>query len=265
MTTAGSRHPLLLAAAAALALAACSAATTADTDPAGTAGPSAGADSSTVTVLAAASLTAPLTTLAEQYERDHPGVTVRLSFGSSTTLAQQISEGAPVDLYASAGEEPLALLPSGVTSDGGRATIARNTVEIATPPDNPGGVDTLRDLGDPDLDVVLCAGTVPCGRAADEVLRTAGVTAHVVSREVDVKATLTKVVLGEADAALVYHSDVVAAGPDVRGVAIPAAENVVLTYPLLWFSSDPDVVGFADLVAGPTGTAALESAGFLAP
>ncbi|WP_299445875.1 molybdate ABC transporter substrate-binding protein [uncultured Phycicoccus sp.] len=262
MTPAALR-PLLLAAAAALTLGACSAATTADTTQAGD-DPTAGG-SGTVTVLAAASLTAPLTALAEQYERDHPGVTVRLSFGSSTTLAQQISEGAPADLYASAGEAPLSLLPPDAAGDGGRATIARNTVEIATPPDNPGAVADLRDLGDPDLDVVLCAATVPCGKAADDVLRTAGVTAHVVSREVDVKATLTKVVLGEADAALVYHSDVVAAGGDVRGVEIPAADNVFLTYPLLWFSDDPDVVGFADLVAGPTGTAALEAAGFLAP
>ncbi len=244
----------------ALDLAACSAPTTGET----AAGGSAPADG-TVTVLAAASLTEPLTALAARYEQDHPGVDVRLSFGSSTTLAQQIAEGAPADVYASAGESALEQLPPNAAQDGGQATIARNTVEIATPPDDPGGVGSLADLANPDLDVVLCAATVPCGTAADQVLRKAGVTAHVVSREVDVKATLTKVTLGEADAAMVYHSDVVSAGSGVRGVEVPEADNVVLTYPLLWFSTRPAVVAFAEYVAGPDGTAALEKAGFLAP
>ncbi len=263
MRTRPARTATVAVAAAALALAACSPATTADTTAAGG---SAGADDTgTVTVLAAASLTEPLTALAARYEQGHPGVDVRLSFGSSTTLAQQIAEGAPADVYASAGEAALQLLPADAASVGGRAVIARNTMEIATPPDDPGRVGALTDLARTDLDVVLCAATVPCGRAADEVLRRAGVTAHVVSREVDVKATLTKVVLGEADAALVYHSDVVGAGPAVRGVAVPAGDEVVLDYPLLWFSERPDVVGFARFVAGPEGTAALERAGFLAP
>ena len=246
-----------------LVLAGCSPATTADTRPPGA--PEPAGEPGTVTVLAAASLTEPLTALADRYERDHPGVTVRLSFGSSTTLAQQIAEGAPADVYASAGEAALDLLPPDAARDGGRATIARNTMEIATPPDDPGSVTDLADLADPDLDVVLCAASVPCGRAADEVLATAGVTAHVVSREVDVRATLTKVALGEADAAIVYHSDVVGAGPSVRGVPIPRADEVTLDYPLLWFSTDPDVEGFARYVAGPEGTAALTAAGFLAP
>lgn len=255
-----------LVAVGALALAGCSAATTADTTaPSPGASPDRAGGSGTVTVLAAASLTEPLTALAERYEQEHPGVEVRISFGSSTTLAQQIAEGAPVDLYASAGEAALDLLPADVAAGGGRAVIARNTVEIATPPDDPGGVSSLQDLADPDLDVVLCAATVPCGTAADRVLAAAGVTAHVVSREVDVRATLTKVTLGEADAAMVYHSDVVGAGDSVRGIEVPEADNVVLSYPLLWFSGDADVVGFAGLVSGPEGTAALEQAGFLAP
>ncbi|GGL33846.1 molybdate ABC transporter substrate-binding protein [Phycicoccus endophyticus] len=252
----------LLPALAVVALAACSPATSEDTGASGTGSAGSGG---TVTVLAAASLTEPLTALAEAYEQDHDGVRVALSFGSSTTLAQQIAEGAPVDVYASAGESALDLLPADAAQDGGRATIARNTVEIATPPDNPGGVAGLQDLADRDLDVVLCAETVPCGKAADEVLERAGISPHVVSREVDVKATLTKVTLGEADAAMVYHSDVVSAGSDVTGVEIPDADNVTLTYPLLWFSTDPDVVGFAQYVTGDAGRAALEKAGFLAP
>lgn len=251
-----------LAGLATVVVASCSPATTADTSASDAAQAGSGG---TVTVLAAASLTEPLTALAARYEQDHPGVGVRLSFGSSTTLARQIAEGAPVDVFASAGTAALDLLPADADADGGRATIARNTVEIATPPDDPGNVTGLADLADPDVAVVLCASTVPCGRAADEVLANAGVTAHVVSREVDVKATLTKVTLGEADAAMVYHSDVVTAGDAVRGVAVPAADNVTLTYPLVWFDARPDVVGFAEYVAGPEGTAALERAGFLAP
>lgn len=219
----------------------------------------------TVTVLAAASLTEPLTALARQYERSHGGVKVALSFGSSTTLAQQVAEGAPADVVAFAGTPALGLLPKDATDQGGRATIARNTMEIATPPDNPGSVRGLADLAKPNLDVVLCAATVPCGKAADTVLSRAGVTPHVVSREVDVKATLAKVRLGEADAAMVYHSDVVSAGDGVKGVVIPKAQNATLDYPLVWLNTKPDTTGFASLVRGPEGRAALTIAGFLTP
>jgi molybdate transport system substrate-binding protein len=218
-----------------------------------------------VLVLAAASLTEPFTALARDYEADHPGVDVALSFGSSTTLAQQVAEGAPADVVAFAGTTALVFLPEDATGQGGRATIARNTMEIATPRDNPGRVATLADLARPDLDVVLCASTVPCGAAADEVLAKAGVAPHVVSREVDVKATLAKVRLGEADAALVYHSDVVSAGDAVRGVAVPAAQNTTLDYPLLWLNRREHTVGFALLVDSGEGVAALTAAGFLAP
>ena len=244
---------------------------------AGCAGPAGGTDSrdraeasgggdGTVTVLAAASLTEPLTVLARAYERDHPGARVALSFGSSTTLARQVAEGAPADVAAVAGPAALASLPPDVTGGGGgRAVIARNTLAIATPPENPGRITALRDLGRRDLDVVLCASSAPCGAAADRVLRAAGVTPHVVSREVDVKATLAKVRLGEADAAVVYRSDVVTAAGQVAAVEIPAAENTTVDYPMLWLNDDPDTVGFARLVTGPAGVAALTAAGFLAP
>jgi molybdate transport system substrate-binding protein len=218
-----------------------------------------------VVVLAAASLTEPFTALARDYEADHPGVDVALSFGSSTTLAQQVAEGAPADVVAFAGTKALAFLPEDADGRGGRTTIARNTMEIVTPPDNPGRVATLADLARQDLDVVLCASTVPCGAAADEVVAKAGVAPHVVSREVDVKATLAKVRLGEADAALVYHSDVVSAGDAVRGVAIPAGQNTTLDYPLLWLNGREHTVGFARLVGSGNGVAALTAAGFLAP
>lgn len=217
----------------------------------------------TVTVLAAASLTKPLTALAKTYEADHPGTTLRLSFGSSTTLAQQIAQGAQADLFVSAGKTALDQL--GDVKPTAQTTVARNTLEIATPDANPGRVAALADLARSDVDVVLCVATAPCGKAADEVLGKAGVTAHVVSREVDVAATLAKVALGEADAAVVYHSDVVSSKGKVLGVEIPAAQNTTLSYPLLRFGSSTAAAGFADFVSGSEGLKVLEDAGFLAP
>lgn len=217
-----------------------------------------------VTVLAAASLTGPFTALAKEFEAAHPGVTVRLSFGSSTTLAQQIAQGADADLYASAGTKALAQLPP-AAAEAPRVDIARNVLAIATPPGNPAEVTGLASLADPDTDVVLCAATVPCGAAADLVLKKAGVDAHVVSREIDVKATLAKVTLGEADAAIVYHSDVATAGERVTGVAIPDAQNTTLTYPLITLGDGEAARALAAFIGGPSGREELTAAGFLVP
>lgn len=216
-----------------------------------------------VTVLAAASLTRTFTDLAESFEQANPGVTIRLSFGSSTTLAQQIAQGAEADLFASAGAAALEQL--GDVEPTATVTIAENTLEIATPTDNPGRVASLADLAKEDVAVVLCAQTVPCGKAADQVLTGAGVEANVVSREVDVSATLAKVKLGEADAAVVYHSDVVSAQGEVAGVEIPAEQNTTLEYPLARFGDDSAATAFAAYLSGPEGLAALQGAGFLAP
>lgn len=219
----------------------------------------------TVTVLAAASLTEPFTALARRYELDHPGVRVRTSFGSSAKLAQQVAQGAPADLVALAGIAAVEQLPQGSRDPSRRTVIARNVLEIATPPDDPAGVSGLADLARPDVAVVLCVETAPCGAAADEVLARAGVAAHVVSREVDVRATLAKIGLGEADAAIVYHSDVVGAGARVRGVVLPPSSNTTLDYPLVRLSEGADAAGFAALVASDEGRRALADAGFLAP
>lgn len=226
-------------------------------------GTGAPAGDAVVTVLAAASVARPLTTLAEAFEQANPGTTVRLGFGASTTLARQVAQGADADLLLSAGTAALEQL--GEVEPVAETTIARNTLEIATPPDDPAGVGSLADLAGEDVAVVLCARTVPCGTAADEVLAAAGVRANVVSREVDVSATLAKVTLGEADAALVYHSDVVSAGGRVRGVQIPAARNTVLIYPLARFGTDAATVAFASYLAGPEALDVLRDAGFLAP
>lgn len=233
----------------------------ASTSPEPTASPTL---SGTVTVLAAASLSTPFTTLARSLEQAHPGVQVKLSFGSSTTLARQVAEGALADVYASAGTDALKELPAESRSRP-TDTIATNTLAIAVPRENPGAVAGLSSLADPSLRVVLCAQSVPCGKAADAVLARAGVEAHVVSREPDVKAALAKVTLGEADAAIVYVSDVTTAGAAVRGVDIPAADNTVLSYPLVRLTSTPAATAFSDLVASPEGVRVLTAAGFTAP
>jgi len=216
-------------------------------------------------VLAAASLTEPLTELAQAYERAHAGVRIRTSFGSSTTLAQQVAQGAPADLVAFAGTSAVGQLPQQDQDPSRSTVVAHNTLEIATPPDNPGVVQALRDLARQNVEVVLCVSTTPCGKAADALFTGAGIIPHVVSREGDVKATLAKVRLGEVDAAIVYHSDVVSANGAVRGVAITGPANPVLAYPLVRVNDSQAADGFADYVAGPDGRAALEKHGFLPP
>lgn len=222
------------------------------------------ADPVTVTVLAAASLTDAFTELAAEYEQQHPHVSIALSFGSSTTLAQQIAAGAEADLYASAGTAALDHLPADYAAGGGEQIVAHNVLEIAVARGNPKGVTGLEDFTRTDIDTVLCAETVPCGRAADEAFAKAGLTPTPASREIDVKATLAKVALGEADAAIVYASDV-ASAQDIDGVVIPAAENVVVDYPLVWFTTEAHTVGFAELITGELGREALEAAGFTLP
>lgn len=261
---------LLLAVGAGAALTGCGSSAPTETAASGIPTPASSAPSptstlsGTVTVLAAASLTESFNALAKSYEAAHPGVSIKLSYGSSTTLATQIAQGAPADLYASAGEKALDQLPAEAKAKP-TATIATNSLEIAVPAANPGQVTGLPSLADQGLQVVLCAETVPCGSAADTVLKKAGINPHVVSREVDVKATLAKITLGEADAAIVYVSDVKSAGDKVKGVVIAAEQNTVLKYPLVRLTTTPASQGFADYIAGPEGLKALAAAGFQAP
>ena len=226
--------------------------------------PGQAADSGSITIVAAASLKGPLDTIITDYRTAHPGVQVRVSYGSSATLVSQVNAGAPADLLISAGESAaLQLDPTLV--HGRTRLIASNTLEIATPPSNPGQVTTLWDLGKPSLKVVLCASTAPCGRAADELCAAADFTPHVVSRELDVKATLSKVMLGEADAAIVYHSDVVSAKGKVNGVPIPARLNQVLSYPAVALTNGEPTAGFVAYLRSPEAQKVLQDSGFSAP
>jgi molybdate transport system substrate-binding protein len=220
-----------------------------------------------LTVLAAASLTEAFTTLGDRFEAAHPGTTVTFSFGSSATLATQAVQGAPADVLAAASTATMAT----VTAAGAAAApvgVATNTLEIAVPPGNPGRVGGLADLADPDLRIALCAAQVPCGAAAAQVLRAAGVTPAPDTLESDVKAVLQKVVADEVDAGLVYTTDVVAAGERVEGLTVPEAERAPNRYPVavLRASRNPATAqAFVDLVLSGAGQQVLRDAGFGPP
>jgi len=219
----------------------------------------------TVVVLGASSLTEPLSAIAKDFEASHPGTDVQLSFAASSILVTQVNQGAPADLIAFAGTSIMGRLDKSLIAKNGTRSLASNTLEIATPPSNPGNVNAITDLSRPTLNVVLCAAAVPCGAAAAKALSLAGVVAHVVSYETDARTTLAKVKLGEADAAIVYHSDVVSAGAQVRGVQIPAAFNQTLDYPLIRLGDDPTTVELMAYLLSDQGRKRLRDNGFLTP
>lgn len=221
----------------------------------------------TITVFAAASLTEAFDTLAEQFEAEHPNVDVVLSYGGSAALAQQVVEGAPVGVFASAAEPPMqTVVDAGLAED--PVVFATNTLELVVPAGNPAGVSGLDDLARPNLRIALCDPSVPCGAASVKLLEQEGVTAAPDTLESDVKAVLTKVSLGEVDAALVYRTDVQAGGDQVEGIEVPGAASVVNRYPIaaLTEAADPDAAAdFVDFVTGDDGRAVLAEAGFGAP
>jgi molybdate transport system substrate-binding protein len=222
----------------------------------------------TVTVLAAASLTEVFTDLADRFERTHPDASVQLSFAASSELAAQVEQGAPADVFASASPETMDLVVSADAVRGEPSVFARNRLQIAVPPGNPGGVTGLADLGRDELKVALCAPEVPCGAASETVFAAAAVTPAPDTLEADVKATLTKVTLGEVDAALVYRTDVQAAASAVVGIDVPEADRAVNDYLLAVLAAAPNPTAaraFTRLVLSPVGAAALADGGFDAP
>jgi molybdate transport system substrate-binding protein len=229
--------------------------------PAGNAG-------KTVVVFAAASLTETFTALGKTFQAAHPGVTVKFNFGGSSGLAQQITQGAPADVFAAASPATMKTVTDANLAAGQPTTFVRNRLEIAVPPDNPGKVTGFKDLANSKLKVVLCAPQVPCGAAAPKALGAAGLTVKPVSQEQDVKAALTKVQLGEADAALVYRTDVKAAAGKVKGIDFPEAAKAINDYPIAALSKapQPGLAGqFVQLVLSGQGRTVLTQAGFEAP
>ncbi|GAB3944533.1 molybdate ABC transporter substrate-binding protein [Kribbella albertanoniae] len=220
--------------------------------------------SGTVTVFAAASLTGTFTKLGKDFEAAHPGVKVVFNFAGSSALAQQINQGAPADVFASAAPKNM----DQVTDKGAPTTFVTNSLEIAVPKGNPGKVTGLKDFTDKNRKIALCAAQVPCGVAADKVFKAVGLTPQPDSLEQDVKAALTKVSLGEVDAALVYKTDVLAAKDKVDGIEFPEAGKAINEYPIATLSKAPNAAGakaFVDYVLSDKGKAVLAAAGFNAP
>lgn len=233
---------------------------------AGSGGASAGV-SGEVVVFAASSLTESFTEIGAAFEAAHPGSSVTFNFAGSGDLVTQIGQGAPADVFASADESNMAKLTEAGDNGGDPVIVARNTFEIIVEPGNPKGITGVADLARPDLAVVLCADTVPCGKGAATILDKAGVSVTPKSYEEKVKGVVTKVTTGEADAGIVFATDVRAAGDEATGVEIPADVNVISKYPVVVTKDAPNAAAaqaFVDFVAGPQGQAVLASFGFLA-
>lgn len=227
-----------------------------------------GGDRPTLTVFAAASLAAPLEQLAERFEADHEGVEVRLSLAGSADLVAQVRQGAPADVVATADEATMARLVDAALVEE-PVVVATNTLTIAVPPGNPAGVTSLADLARADdLALVVCAPQVPCGAATDRLARSAGLALAPVSEEQSVTDVLGKVASGEADAGLVYVTDVRAAAGAVAGVAVPEAAAVVNRYPIARVAdagSGALAEEFVRLLLSAEGRATLDAAGFGRP
>jgi molybdate transport system substrate-binding protein len=251
---------MLAAAAAALLVTACGSS--------GATGGAAAGEQRTLTVFAAASLTEVFGELEPRFEELHPGVDVVFNFGASSDLAQQIVNGGPADLFAAADTSTMQTVADAGLVEGGPKVFATNVLQIVTPPGNPAGITSFADLARPDLQVVVCAPQVPCGAATERIEQATGVTLSPVSEEPDVKSTLGKVVTGNADAGLVYATDVHAAGDDVQGVAFPEAAQAVNDYPIAVIAgaaAADTARAFQELVTGAEGRAVLGSAGFGSP
>jgi molybdate transport system substrate-binding protein len=237
------------------------------TSPAAVASSSAGSPSGGITVFAAASLKASFTAIGRAFEVANPGSTVTFNFGASSALAQQITQGAPADVFASASPKNMQQIVDRKAANASTA-FARNVLEIAVPPSNPAHVAALADLGKPGVKLVLCQPQVPCGALAQTVLGQAKVAVKPVSLEADVTSTLAKVQLGEADAALVYVTDVTSAGDQVKGVEIPADVNAATTYPIAALTASRNATlanAFVAYVLSSGGRAELAKVGFEAP
>jgi molybdate transport system substrate-binding protein len=221
----------------------------------------------TINVFAAASLQESFTTLRKNFEAAHPGVTVTPNFGASSALAQQISQGAPADVFASASQTNM----DQVVQAGSASTstpLTTNVMEIAVPPANPAAIATVEDLAKSGVKVALCQAQVPCGSVAAKVFANAKITVTPVSQESDVKAVLTKVQLGEVDAGVVYVTDVKAAGDKVKGIQIASDVNASTSYPIAALTKAPNpdaATAFVAYVLSPEGQQVLSAGAFATP
>jgi molybdate transport system substrate-binding protein len=224
--------------------------------------------SGTLTVLAAASLTESFEALADEFEARHEGVTVELAFDSSATLAEQVNQGAPGDVLATADERTMAVVTDAGNSAGDPRVLATNRLVLVVPADNPAGIEEFADIDSGGVDFVVCVESAPCGALAAEALEEQGIENEPASEEVDVKAVLAKVELDEADAGIVYATDAVASGDRVEAVEIPASAATTTSYPIAVTAdaAEPELAAaWVDLVLSEEGQRVLAEAGFNAP
>ena len=262
------RHPALFtvvcAAIAALVLAACSSSTS--TPSASSSG--AGKVSGTVVVFAATSLTDAFNKIGAQFEKAHPGVTVKFNYNGSSSLATSITQGAPADVFASAAPANMKTVTDAGDAAGTPQVFTRNTGEIMVEKGNPKKITSVKDLANPAIKVAVCAPEVPCGAVATAIFKNAGVTVKPVSEETNVGGVVTKVTLGEVDAGIVYVTDVKESEGKAIGVPIPASQNDITEYPIAQVKGAPNATGakaFISYVLGPDGQKVLASFGFMPP
>ena len=218
-----------------------------------------------VTVFAAASLTEAFKQIGKDFEAANPGATVTFSFAGSSALATQINQGAPADVFASAAPSNMKTVTDAGNADGTARVFVRNQLVIAVPKGNPKHIKGLSDLTPSGVKVALCAEQVPCGAAARTALGAANVSITPVTLEQDVKAALSKVKLGEVDAALVYRTDARAASSDVDGIEFPESAKAINDYPIVVLSrsgNKPAAVAFVAWVMSDKGQAVLANDGF---
>lgn len=221
-----------------------------------------------VTVFAASSLTDAFRQVGGEIMKANPDARFTFNFGSSSTLATQITNGAPADVFASADDANMQKIVDLKLTDGSPKGFASNRLQIAVAAGNPKKIAGLADLARTDVVLVLAAPTVPAGKYALEALTKAGVTAKPVSQEVDVRAVLNKVSLGEADAGIVYVTDVMSATGRVTGVDIPEQQQVIAHYPIAVVKGSknaPLANRFIDYVVSPNGQSTLAEFGFSKP
>ncbi len=236
----------------------------------------------TLTVMAAASLTESFSDLGLQFEEAHPGVVVQFNFTGSSQLALQLSQGAPADVFASANQRQMDVaVQTGRVEASAEHIFTNNRLVVVYPKANPGNISSLADLARPGLKIILANREVPVGQYSIDFLDKAvkdpqlgagyetSVLSNVASFENSVKGVLTKVVLGEADAGIVYTSDLTAdAAAQVGQIEIPDALNVIAVYPIAALKDSPNpemAQAFVDLVLSPQGQALLAKYGFMKP
>ena len=228
----------------------------------------AGGGDKTLRVSAAASLTQSFDQLAEEFEKDHPGVSVDVNYGGSSGLVQQLTEGAPADVFASADQKNMTKLTDADLAQGEPKIFATNVLTLVVPKDNPAGIRSVQDVLGKNVKLVTCAPEVPCGAATQKVEQANGVELAPVSQENAVTDVLGKVTSGQADAGIVYVTDAKAAGDKVTTIEIPKTDEAINTYPIvaLKASEQPELATeFVDLVTGERGQKVLQDAGFGAP